>query len=76
LNYLTAPNVIISTAVCASCAIPLVYEPVKILCKNDKNETVPFFQGDQMKFVDGSIGADLPMKNLSELFNVNCFIVS
>jgi len=29
-----------------------------------------------MRFVDGSIGADLPMKNLSELFNVNCFIVS
>lgn len=28
------------------------------------------------KFVDGSIGADLPMQKLSELFNVNFFIVS
>ena len=29
-----------------------------------------------MKFVDGSIEADLPTKVLSEFFNVNCFIVS
>ena len=28
------------------------------------------------KFLDGSIGADLPMQTISELFNVNCFIVS
>jgi len=26
--------------------------------------------------VDGSIGADLPMQNLAEMFNVNYFIVS
>jgi hypothetical protein len=28
------------------------------------------------KFLDGSIGADLPMQKLSEFFNVNNFIVS
>lgn len=33
------------------------------------------FQIDR-KFVDGSIGADLPMQNLSEMFNVNYFVVS
>jgi TAG lipase/steryl ester hydrolase/phospholipase A2/LPA acyltransferase len=31
LNYLTAPNVIVSSAVLASCAIPGVYEPVRYL---------------------------------------------
>jgi TAG lipase / steryl ester hydrolase / phospholipase A2 / LPA acyltransferase len=29
-----------------------------------------------MQFVDGSVGQDLPMQRLSELFNVNTFIVS
>jgi predicted acylesterase/phospholipase RssA len=28
------------------------------------------------KFIDGSISADLPMQRVSELFNVNSFIVS
>ena len=28
------------------------------------------------KFLDGSLGADLPMQKLSVFFNVNCFIVS
>ena len=28
------------------------------------------------KFIDGSIASDLPMKRISELFNVNSFIVS
>lgn len=27
-------------------------------------------------FVDGSVGSDLPMQRMSELFNVNTFIVS
>ena len=67
---------IIWSAVCASCALPWVYGPVDILCKNDDGKIIKYFQGDQCKFVDGSIGADLPMKRISELFNVNCFIVS
>ena len=29
-----------------------------------------------MQFVDGSVGSDLPMQRLTELFNVNTFIVS
>lgn len=35
LNYLTAPNVIVWSAAAASCAIPLVFEPVELLIKTD-----------------------------------------
>jgi Predicted esterase of the alpha-beta hydrolase superfamily len=75
LNYLTAPNVLIWSAVCASCAIPYIYGPAILYCKNEEGQIEPYIPGNR-KFVDGSIGADLPMQNLSELFNVNYFIVS
>jgi len=29
-----------------------------------------------MKFVDGSLGADIPMQKIAGIFNVNNFIVS
>lgn len=75
LNYLTAPNVLIWSAVCASCAIPYVYGPCDLFCKNEEGEIDHYVPGSR-KFVDGSIMADLPVKNLSEMFNVNYFIVS
>jgi len=75
LNYLTAPNVIVWSAVAASCGIPYLFGPVDLYCKNEQNEITPDISGNR-KFVDGSIGADLPMQNLSEMFNVNYFIVS
>jgi len=28
------------------------------------------------RYIDGSIGGDLPMQRMSELFNVNTFVVS
>jgi TAG lipase/steryl ester hydrolase/phospholipase A2/LPA acyltransferase len=31
LNYLTAPNVLIWSAVIASCALPFVFQPVELL---------------------------------------------
>jgi predicted acylesterase/phospholipase RssA len=75
LNYLTAPNVLVWSAVCASCAIPYIYGPVDLYCKNENSKVVPYIPGGR-KFIDGSVGADLPMQSLSELFNVNCFMVS
>jgi len=34
LNYMTAPNVLIWSAAIASCSIPLLFKPTKILCKD------------------------------------------
>ncbi len=75
LNYLTAPNVLIWSASCASSCVPGLYEPVELMCKNEYGHIVPY-TSDRKKFIDGSVSADLPMQRLSELFNVNIFLVS
>ncbi len=75
MNYLTAPNVLICSAATASCAVPSVFSAVVILCKNSKGEIVPYRQ-DGTRFVDGSVWQDLPLEKMSQLFNINTFIVS
>ncbi|KAG2766125.1 hypothetical protein JG687_00001737 [Phytophthora cactorum] len=75
LNYLTAPNVIIWSASLASCAIPNVFRPVELLAKDENGNIVPYYR-EGLKWSDGSVECDLPMERLSELFNVNHFIVS
>lgn len=73
LNYITAPNVLIWSAVQASCALPLCFPPVTIMAKNAYDMIVPWQEGTQ--WIDGSVENDIPMKRLAELFNVNHFIV-
>lgn len=76
LNYVTAPNVIIWSAVAASCSVPLVFTPAIILAKDRKTgESVPWNPSRQL-WIDGSVDNDLPMTRLAEMFNVNHFIVS
>eukprot|EP00667_Euglena_gracilis_P004254 EG_transcript_4276 len=75
LNYLTAPNALVRTAVCASCAVSGVFAPVELLAKNAQGEIVPYCPSRQL-WCDGSINMDLPIKRISELFNINNIIVS
>lgn len=75
LNYLTAPNVLIWSASAASCAIPYIYGATDLYCKDYQGKIMKYTLMNR-KFVDGSIGQDLPMNQLSILFNVNNFIVS
>lgn len=75
LNYLTAPNVVIWSAACASCALGGLFAPVEILEKTSTGELRPWNPPGQ-KWSDGSVESDLPMQRLAELFNVNHFIVS
>ena len=35
LNYLTSPNVLIWSAACASCAFPILYQPVELVAKSE-----------------------------------------
>lgn len=74
LNAITSPNVLIRTAVQASCAIYGIYPPVQLMCRNSKGETVPYLPGQ--KWIDGSFADDLPAKRLTRLFGVNHFISS
>ncbi len=74
LNAKTSPNAIITQAVRASCAIPLVFSPVQLKAKNQAGEIIPYIPN--RRFVDGSVMADMPFKQLSRLYGVNHSIVS
>lgn len=74
LNAKTSPNAIISQAVRASCAIPIVFSAVQLKAKNQAGEIVPYIPN--RRFADGSIMADLPFKRLARLYGVNHSIVS
>lgn len=77
MNYITSPNVLVWSAVCASCAIPGMFEKVELMQKLRDGSIINYDPStERMKFVDGSVASDLPMKRLTELFNVNTFIVS
>lgn len=76
LNYVTAPNVMIWSAVAASCSVPLVFHSSPLLVKDPlTGEHLPWTPSPQ-HFIDGSVDNDLPMTRLAEMFNVNHFIVS
>ena len=76
LNYVTAPNVMIWSAVAASCSVPLVFNASPLLVKApDTGEHRPWNPTPQ-RWIDGSVDNDLPMTRLAEMFNVNHFIVS
>ncbi|KAE8152613.1 acyl transferase/acyl hydrolase/lysophospholipase [Aspergillus avenaceus] len=76
LNYITAPNVLIWSAVAVSCSVPLVFSPFVLMAKDPiTGEPVPW-NDLHRQYIDGSVDGDLPMNRLSEMFNVNHFIVS
>lgn len=76
LNYITAPNVMIWSAVAASCSVPFIFSAAPLLAKDPRTgQQGPWNQSPQ-RWVDGSVDNDLPMTRLAEMFNVNHFIVS
>lgn len=75
LNYLTAPHVLVWSAAVASSSLPGVFEANKLLVK-DADGTIRYESASGMRFQDGSMEADLPMQQLSEMFNINHFIIS
>ena len=75
LNYLTAPHVLVWSAAAASSSLPGVFKATKLLVK-DADGKERFEDSSSVRFQDGSMEADLPMQQLSEMFNVNHFIIS
>ncbi|KAI1100844.1 patatin-domain-containing protein [Jackrogersella minutella] len=76
LNYVTAPNVMIWSAVAASCSVPLVFSAAPLLVKNPLTGEHTTWNPTPQMWIDGSVDNDLPMTRLAEMFNVNHFIVS
>jgi TAG lipase / lysophosphatidylethanolamine acyltransferase len=84
LNYITAPHVLIWSAVVASTATSkTLYAPVQLYCKNETGSTEPYVATDypvssaftQRKPSRAEL-QEAPLKRIGELFNVNHFIVS
>ena len=82
LNHVTAPNVLIWSAVCASCAVPLVFPAATIFQKDPDNGTQSWMEHSQQpllgafSYVDGSLDHDVPMEQLKRLFDVSFLIVA
>ncbi|KAJ5568787.1 hypothetical protein N7450_011273 [Penicillium hetheringtonii] len=82
LNYLTAPNVLIWSAAAASnaSASSTITSPITIYCKDETGSIVPWPHTEDIivqpwRHVNYSDG-ESPLSRISELFNVNHFIVS
>ena len=75
LNYLIAPNVLVRSAVQASCALTGVMHPSGLLAKAPDGSIEPY-ESAGLLFRDGSFQADVPMKELSTQFHATHFVVS
>lgn len=74
LNYLTFPYLFVREAVQASCSVPLLFPPVMLMTRDEDGQHQPFMP--LLKWNDGSLKSDLPMRRLRRLHNVNHYIVS
>ncbi len=74
LNYLTAPNVLIRSAILASCAFPGMFPPVQLKARNYAGRSVSYMP--QSHWIDGSVHGDIPKNKINRLHNVNHYIVS
>ncbi|QIX01455.1 hypothetical protein AMS68_006972 [Peltaster fructicola] len=86
LNYITAPNVLIWTAALASNAIEIRDSPVPLQCKLSDGSIalwdIPYTtsvskaESKRRAAATSTLAKESPLTRLSELFNVNHFIVS
>ncbi|KAI9001002.1 patatin-domain-containing protein [Trametes punicea] len=74
LNYITAPDTVIWSALLASAAVPGILNPVVLMQKTKEGDIVPWNWGS--KFKDGSLRVDIPVQALNLYFNVTHPVVS
>ncbi|KDR83709.1 hypothetical protein GALMADRAFT_664741 [Galerina marginata CBS 339.88] len=74
LNYMTAPDTVIWSALLASAAVPGILNPVVLMQKLKDGSIVPWSWGSRFK--DGSLRVDIPVQSLNLYFNVTHPVVS
>ncbi|KAF9485321.1 patatin-domain-containing protein [Pholiota conissans] len=74
LNYMTAPDTVIWSAILASAAVPGILNPVVLMQKLKDGSIVPWSWGSRFK--DGSLRVDIPIQALNQYFNVTHPVVS
>jgi predicted acylesterase/phospholipase RssA len=67
LNYITAPDTVIWSALLASAAVPGILNPVVLMQKLKDGSLVPWNWGSRFK--DGSLRVDIPTQALNLYFN-------
>eukprot|EP01135_Chromosphaera_perkinsii_P001258 Nk52_evm31s163 gene=Nk52_evmTU31s163 len=84
LNHITAPDVFLWSAFCATCCVPGLMHPIELKAKKSIGpglsgastfEVVAAYKKG-IRWVDGSLAGDLPTQFLRRQFNCNQFIVS
>lgn len=77
LNNLTSPEVLVDSAILASCAVPGIYPPVTLQARDGDqgpDGCKPYMPTE--RWMDGSVHGDLPLMRMARLHNVNRTIVS
>ena len=74
LSAKTSPDVVLSSAVLASAAVPGLFAPVGLQQRRSGGKLRPYLPAE--RWVDGTFQGDLPTQRLARLFNVNHTIVS
>jgi len=76
LNHDTCPDVVIYSAVIASAAMKNFVKPQALLVKRPDGSLAPRQYRTIEKFVDGCFQRDLPVRELSEMYNIRFSVVS
>ncbi|MPW44765.1 DUF3336 domain-containing protein [Acinetobacter guerrae] len=74
MNGYTAPNLLVWSAVLASCAVPVLFPPVRLTSKRFDGAYTPYMAN--AKWVDGSVRSDFPQEKMARLYNLNYTIAS
>ncbi|KAL7546876.1 hypothetical protein ACHAWF_010200 [Thalassiosira exigua] len=75
INYITAPNVVIASAVLASASVPGFVDAMRLKVK-DENGVVRDQGKCDEEYRDGSIDSDIPTNGLAEMLNCRFFLAA
>lgn len=74
MNKYTAPDLLVWSAVLASCAVPILFPPVRLTSKRYDGLHTPYLAS--IRWVDGSVRSDFPQEKMTRLYNINYTIAS
>ncbi|RFS32733.1 DUF3336 domain-containing protein [Acinetobacter sp. SWAC5] len=74
MNAYTSPDLLVWSAVLASCAVPVLFPPVRLTSKRYDGEYTPYMAST--RWVDGSVRSDFPQEKMARLYNINYSIAS
>lgn len=74
MNAHTSPDLMVWSAVLASCAVPVLFPPVRLTSKRYDGQYTPYMAST--RWVDGSVRSDFPQEKMARLYNINYSIAS